>query len=206
MSSPALPQPPTQHSLQPGVGPVLGISGPWVQLTLTHTTRMSQLSSSQAPTWLARVLDNGVCCGVPQLVRSRASSPTFVTQCQLSPACIATLVRENIYLGMIYSSEIQSVLLKVGHGGWRVGRRGAGEVAESSISHPAGSRRRDYWAEFEHIQYLKPVPGVPRFLHQGHIYSSKNILPNAATPRGPNIQHMSLWGPYPFKLPHRLSQ
>lgn len=57
---------------------------------------------------------------------------------------MASLTKDNIYLGLAYSSEGQSISIRAGSMA-AAGRHGAGEGAGSSIPGSAGIRKRK-WA------------------------------------------------------------
>jgi hypothetical protein len=61
-------------------------------------------------------------------------------------------------------------------------RHNTGEVAESSISGLAGSRKRErYWAWLEHLKSQSPPPSGT----QSRTYSNKATTHNSATSYGP---------------------
>ena len=66
------------------------------------------------------------------------------------------------------------------------GRHGAGEGAESSVSHSEGKQKIGFQAA--HRRVSKPILTVTHFLQQGHIYSNEATPPNSATSWAKPIQ------------------
>jgi hypothetical protein len=123
----------------------------------------------------------------------------------------ATLIKDNIYLGMAYSSEVYSIIILAGsmavcRQAWC--RRGSRALrldpqAEGRENDTLGW---DWTVETPKPQSLSPVT---HFFQQGHTYPSKATPPNPcqllSLPDDQAFKYMSLWGLFLFTPPHSSS-